>query len=128
MRSSQLLAPAGQTLSVGLSLRPHDPLAKRLVSREVNVQNILLRVTVPKRTGRKRKRGSDEPFAFHDERDDPSQHALPAESDPRPLKAEDMLTRLRDNEGRYMIQPVGSVKETHRFRGTSYAAQRASRH
>lgn len=113
----QLLAPAGQTISVGLSLRPHDPIAKRLVSREVTVQNVLLRVSVPKRTGRKRKRGSDEPFAFQQDSTIPLNGDTQVNNDPQPLNASALVGRLRDNPTNYTIEPVGSIKESHRFRG-----------
>jgi len=51
---------------VGVSLRPNDPLAKRMPSTAVETRNVLIKVTMPKRTGRKRKRGSDDPFEFPD--------------------------------------------------------------
>lgn len=118
----QLLAPAGQALSLGLSLRPHDPIAKKLVSREVPVQNVLLRVSIPRRTGRKRKRGSDEPFAFHP---DPTLLRDEEETvlrDPQPLDASQLLRRLGDTAGKHVIQPVGTVRESHRFRGMAFLA------
>lgn len=112
----QLLAPAGNTLSVGLSLRPHDPIAKKLVSREVPVQNLLLRVTTPRRTGRKRKRGSNDPFSF------PADHVpLTDEHEgitaSEPLEASKLLQRMRDNPSKYSVQPIGHIKQAHRFRG-----------
>ncbi|THY54470.1 hypothetical protein D6C97_05724 [Aureobasidium pullulans] len=111
-----LLAPAGQTLSVGLSLRPHDPLAKKLVSKEMAVQNVLLRVTVPKRTGRKRKRGSNDPFEYHAEgREVLDEDAEDAPIAP-PLTAEQLRRRLIDNTDAYTVQPVATIKQTHRFR------------
>ncbi|KAI4844638.1 hypothetical protein E4T45_08064, partial [Aureobasidium sp. EXF-8846] len=110
-----LLAPAGQTLSVGLSLRPHDPLVKKLVSKEMPVQNVLLRVTVPKRTGRKRKRGSNDSFEFPGERTEISwsdaEHTMSI-----PLTAEQLRRRLVDNVDAYTTQPVATIKQTHRFR------------
>lgn len=110
----QLLNPPGQTLSVGLSLRPNDPIAQKIVSREVPVQNVLVRVSMPKRTGRRRKRGSDEAFAFPDDHNHEPQAQQFA---PRPLTAPQLLARVRDNVGKYTVQPVGHIKETHRFRG-----------
>ncbi|KAH0293689.1 hypothetical protein M436DRAFT_71509 [Aureobasidium namibiae CBS 147.97] len=107
-----LLAPAGQTLSVGLSLRPHDPLVKKLVSKEMPVQNVLLRVTIPKRTGRKRKRGSNDPFEFHRDRNETSEDDTMS----IPLTAEQLRSRLIDNADTYTIQPVATIKQTHRFR------------
>lgn len=64
-----------------------------------------MKVTVPKRTGRKRKRGSDAPFE-------------PSEREPENSNviAPDLLQRLRDNNGNYTIEAVGMLRETHRFR------------
>src|SRR5262249_19518210 len=47
------------------SLRPDDPFAKTVPAGPVSTGNVLLKITVPKMTGRKRKRGSDEQFQFH---------------------------------------------------------------
>lgn len=79
------------------------------------VQNVLLRVTVPKRTGRKRKRGSDDPFEFHGDRTETSENdAEPTMS--IPLTAEQLRRRLVDNVDTYTTQPVATIKQTHRFR------------
>jgi general transcription factor 3C polypeptide 5 (transcription factor C subunit 1) len=79
------------------------------------VQNVLLRVTVPKRTGRKRKRGSDHPFEFHGDKDEASEsdteHATTI-----PMTAEQLRRRLVDNMDTYTTQPVATIKQTHRFR------------
>ncbi|KAK4501853.1 hypothetical protein PRZ48_007662 [Zasmidium cellare] len=90
----------------GVSLRPNDPLAKKIQSTGVETRNVLVKVTVPKRTGRKRKRGSDEPYAEPDR---------PEQQD-NSIKAQSLVRRLRDNEGNYSIKPVGMLRETHRFR------------
>ncbi|KAK4935019.1 hypothetical protein LTR28_010462, partial [Elasticomyces elasticus] len=37
--------------SIGVSLRPNDPAAKKIMSRDKQSQNFLMKVTVPKRTG-----------------------------------------------------------------------------
>jgi general transcription factor 3C polypeptide 5 (transcription factor C subunit 1) len=92
----------------GVSLRPNDPFVKKLSSTAVSTQNVLIKVTVPKRTGRKRKRGSDGPF----------EGSLNQESNDRSsITAQELLQRLRDNEGNYDIQLVGIIKDTHRFSG-----------
>ena len=70
--------------------------------------NVVLKVTVPKRTGRKRKRGSDEPFT-HDV-SEPQQRQT----------AQQLLRSLQDNAGRYQVEPVGMVNRTHVFRGEWY--------
>lgn len=92
---------------VGVSLRPDDPLAVNLTSIGVDTRNVLLKVTIPKRTGRKRKRGSDDPFEHH---------SSSCAETPISLTAPQLLQRLRDNENDYVIEPVGMVRETHRFR------------
>lgn len=70
--------------------------------------NILLKVTVPKRTGRKRKMGSDVPFS----------DAIPvADAIPQRRNARELHRSLRDNVGRYQVEPVGMVQRTHVFRG-----------
>jgi general transcription factor 3C polypeptide 5 (transcription factor C subunit 1) len=104
-----LLAPAGQSLSAGLSLRPNDPLVKKLVSKELAVQNVCLRVTIPKRTGRKRKRASNDAFDYHASEQDSS-------TAPPLLTANQLLRRLNDNVDTYTVQPVAPIKQTHRFR------------
>jgi general transcription factor 3C polypeptide 5 (transcription factor C subunit 1) len=79
------------------------------------VQNVLLRVTVPKRTGRKRKRGSDHPFEFHGNTKDMSEND--AENTMSiPMTAEQLRRRLIDNMDTYTTQPVATIKQTHRFR------------
>ncbi|KAF2171083.1 hypothetical protein M409DRAFT_51304 [Zasmidium cellare ATCC 36951] len=90
----------------GVSLRPNDPLAKKIPSTGVETRNVLVKVTVPKRTGRKRKRGSDEPYAVPDR---------PEQQD-NSITAPRLIRRLRDNEANYSITPVGMLRETHRFR------------
>lgn len=91
---------------VGVSLRPNDPLAKRIPSTGVDTRNVLVRVTVPKRTGRKRKRGTDEPFEHHPEQGQENSN----------VTAPDLLQRLRDNHDNYTIEALGMLRETHRFR------------
>jgi general transcription factor 3C polypeptide 5 (transcription factor C subunit 1) len=71
--------------------------------------NVMLKVTVPKWTGRKRKRGSDEPFAYVD----PAVET----SGPKRPRAKTLQRTLRDNVGKYQIDPVGRVERTHVFRG-----------
>ena len=97
-------------------MRPNDPLAKKLVSKELTVQNVLLRVTVPKRTGRKRKRGSNDPFVFHNDQDKPLHGDASQALNSCSPNAEQLLRRLQDNPNAYTIQPVGPINQTSRFR------------
>ena len=85
-------------------------MARPLRSTSSAANNILLKITVPKRTGRKRKRGSDEPFT----------DSAPAEgAGSQRRTAEDVLQSLRDNIGRYQVEPVGLIQRSHVFRGVS---------
>lgn len=90
----------------GVSLRPNDSLAKKLISKGAITKNALVKATVPRWTGRKRKRGSDEPF----------QPASSSKSSKKLSEAPDLLRRVRDNESAYTIEPVGMIEQTHRFR------------
>lgn len=76
---------------------------------------MLLRVTVPKRTGRKRKRGSQDPFV-----DDSAVHSTSPTSPSGSLDAKQLISRLRDNIGRYEVEVVGQIEKTHVFRGKCY--------
>ncbi|CAG8314966.1 unnamed protein product [Penicillium salamii] len=90
-----------------LALRPGDAMARPVQSTHVPSNNVLLKVTVPKRTGRKRKLGSDGPF-----QDAPESEA----ANPRRRTAKDLLRSLSDNSSQYQIEPVGSIEHTHVFR------------
>lgn len=127
---------AAQT-SIGVSLRPHDVMRKPIPSAVVRTNNILLKISVPKRTGRKRKRGSQCPFTF------PSFDSTPSHDDHKSSQystvfqkpssthvgideggsgnsttddSSVLLQSLRDNPKKYDVDVVGIVRETHRFR------------
>ncbi|KAJ5146463.1 uncharacterized protein N7515_001027 [Penicillium bovifimosum] len=103
-----LLDPAKKDTLANLVLRPEDVMARAVQSTVVPSNNVLLKVTVPKRTGRKRKIGSNEPFT----------DASPAEEMQPPRRtAKDLLRSLSDNPSNYQIEPVGRVENTHVFRG-----------
>ncbi|KAJ5197544.1 hypothetical protein N7449_008023 [Penicillium cf. viridicatum] len=104
-----ILNPANGGTLANLVLRPEDAMARSVQSTSIQSNNVLLKVTVPKRTGRKRKRGSNEPFA-----DAPDSEA----SEPAPRRtAKDLLRSMSDNPSKYQIEPVGRVEQTHVFRG-----------
>lgn len=113
----QLLNDPGLDKSIEASLRPDDPFAKTIPAGPVSTGNVLLKITVPKMTGRKRKRGSDEAFQFYSNHyaKEPSSNsessALVRES-----RHERLLRALLDNPTTYTVTPIGSIKETHRFR------------
>lgn len=90
-----------------MSLRPNDPFAKRLLSTPVTTNNLLLKVTVPKRTGRKRKRGTTGPFLSDNQSGEAKQTYV---------EAADIYRTLQDNASRYEVAFAGVVDKTHRFR------------
>lgn len=50
------------TKTFALSFRAQDPAAHTILANKKQADNVLLSITVPKRTGRKRKRGSNDPW------------------------------------------------------------------
>lgn len=106
-------------------LRPSDPTCAPNLSHNAPTSNVLLKITVPKRTGRKRRKGTQEPFEYHDdssmrdvghEHEDQSPELL---SHSRLDNPHALQRRLRDCKDSYTIEAVGSVDQTHRFRGLS---------
>jgi general transcription factor 3C polypeptide 5 (transcription factor C subunit 1) len=106
---ARLLHPPKADTPANLFLRPEDAMSRPLQSISGPSNNVMLKVTVPKWTGRKRKRGSDEPFAYVD----PTVET----SGPKRPRAKTLQRTLRDNVGKYQIDPVGRVERTHVFRG-----------
>ncbi|KAH8888707.1 hypothetical protein GQ53DRAFT_607590, partial [Thozetella sp. PMI_491] len=106
-------------LTVPLYLRYENPTVRPIPSFNSPTHNLVLEVSVPKRTGRKRKRGTVGPF----EGDIAASGHLPAANPPEvysqsTLDAPKILRRkLRDNVGNYTIKPAGVIKRTHRYRG-----------
>ncbi|KAF2125524.1 transcription factor tfiiic complex a box associated subunit sfc1 [Dothidotthia symphoricarpi CBS 119687] len=92
---------------ISVSLRPDDPFAKRLLSTPVTTSNLLLKVTVPKRTGRRRKRGSLGPFLAEGETGSTTTPYVDAAV---------IYMSLQDNVSTYKVALAGMVDETHRFR------------
>lgn len=107
---------------ISVSLRPDDPFAKRLLSTPVRTNNVLLKVTVPKRTGRKRRRGSSGPFLpfLPPHAIAPSSNAL---CDAHAyVDAPTIYRSLQDNASTYKVTLAGVVDETHRFRSKQSTA------
>ncbi|KAF2095981.1 hypothetical protein NA57DRAFT_59043 [Rhizodiscina lignyota] len=114
----QFLGNRDHRKELGVSLRPNDPLAKSIQSRQVFTKDVLLRITLPKRTGRKRKRGSDDPFTYDGSGIEPDPEHYTAEPDPLPGldSPRKLLRSLRDNEDRYQISAAGMITTSHRYR------------
>ncbi|KAG9245942.1 RNA polymerase III transcription factor IIIC subunit-domain-containing protein [Calycina marina] len=122
---------------IPLYIRSNDPLCPPLLSANTSTRNVLLKITVPKRTGRKRKRGTDGPFvgeylselpeeivARHPLRLAPTgmhdysegQNAKRIRSQKRLDKPLDVLRALHDNVANYTMEAVADIPYTHRFR------------
>ncbi|KAF2090691.1 hypothetical protein K490DRAFT_7768, partial [Saccharata proteae CBS 121410] len=101
----KFLLSENQNKTIGLSLRPEDRMAKPIMSRFVQQDNLVLKVTVPKRTGRRRRKGTDGPW-----------EDAPVSQDAHHTDPKIMLRSLRDNPHVYSIQPIGHAGEYHRFR------------
>ena len=94
-------------------------MTKPLHSTNVKTSNILLKITTPKRTGLKRKRGSSEPYY---EVGEICERAQPSnvESSKGMQVARDgrnFLRHLQDNAEAYAVEAIGEISQTHRFRG-----------
>jgi hypothetical protein len=94
-----------------------------ILSHNSSTNNILLQITVPKRTGRKRKRGSQDPYSS-----DPGSSTVTEQDGPEPLTETvrshsrndnplELLRTLKDNVGKYKVEAVAEIDRTHRFRG-----------
>ncbi|KAK4104887.1 hypothetical protein N658DRAFT_521450 [Parathielavia hyrcaniae] len=122
-----ILDSASPQISVPLYLRYDNPTARPLTSHNALTHNVVLKVTVPKRTGRKRKRGSDGPWEEGVEQPAAAAPADAARGDsvvcPEVVSRERLDTpsvirrKLQDNVGKYTVEPVGVINNTHRYRG-----------
>ncbi|KAH8701977.1 RNA polymerase III transcription factor IIIC subunit-domain-containing protein [Talaromyces proteolyticus] len=88
--------------------KPEDPMARPIESINRQTNNVLLKITVPKWTGRKRKRGSDEPFA--------DSKPTPEEIERERQSCTFRRQSLRDNASKYSVEAVGAVERTHNYR------------
>ncbi|KAI1768684.1 hypothetical protein GGR53DRAFT_347332 [Hypoxylon sp. FL1150] len=115
----KLLVDSSEPSSVPLWFRPDNPTSKPIVSHLASTNNVLLKITVPKRTGRKRKRGSNEPYAgdLHI----PDKVAVTETDEVSSVGRYDtpksILRKMQDNVDDYQIEAVGGVQDTHRYRG-----------
>jgi general transcription factor 3C polypeptide 5 (transcription factor C subunit 1) len=90
------------------------------MSHNAKSHNVVLKVTVPKRTGRKRKRGTDGPWEGDVEVPDAETEPSPKEQVCSRSRLDDPLVlrrKLQDNADSYQVEAVGLIKHTHRFRG-----------
>lgn len=106
--------------SIPLYLNPESPFCKPIMSHNARTHNIVLQVTVPKRTGRKRKRGTSEPWQGDlDLQQSTVDSAEPVTSHSRLDDPRKLRRQLEDNIGAYHVEVIGTIKQTHRFRGAA---------
>ncbi|EGX89642.1 RNA polymerase III transcription factor subunit, putative [Cordyceps militaris CM01] len=102
--------------SLPLYLNPESPFCNPIMSHNSASHNVVLKITVPKRTGRRRKRGSAGPWEGDQEIRDVDQESyvcsIARQDEPKVLKR-----KLKDNVGRYKVDAIGVVRHTHKFRG-----------
>ncbi|KAL8682684.1 MAG: hypothetical protein Q9186_001280 [Xanthomendoza sp. 1 TL-2023] len=98
-------------VEANLHLHPGDRNAKPIASFNSKTNNVLLKITLPKRTGRKRKKGSDDAWQHV-----PEAHASKTILLSDPLDARHLCQSMQDNPNRYVVEPLGTIKQTHRFR------------
>lgn len=106
--------------SIPFYLTPESPFCKPIMSHNARSHNVVLKITVPKRTGRKRKRGTDGPWEGDAEVIDAEARSASKEEvmsyarkdDPKVLRR-----KLADNVDSYEVEAIGIIKNTHRFRG-----------
>lgn len=107
-------------LSVPLYLHPNDPTSRPMMSHHAASHNVVFKITVPKRTGRKRKRGTNDPFQgdVGMNEADPNSSSQPEVCSRSKIDDPKLLRRkLQDNVGKYHVEPVGIIAHTHRYRG-----------
>ncbi|KAM3470148.1 hypothetical protein MY5147_006585 [Beauveria neobassiana] len=105
-----------QRNSVPLYLNPESPFCNPIMSHNAASHNVVLKIILPKRTGRKRKRGSSTTWEGDEEICDADQ-ANPVCSIARQDEPKVLKRKLQDNVGRYKVDAVGVINHTHRFRG-----------
>lgn len=101
--------------AVPLYLNYEDPASGAIVSHNTASHNVLLKITLPKRTGRKRKRATDGPWQGEVVEMDTDTH----------LDLNDASTlrqKIKDNQDDHEVEVVGLVKQTHRYRGKLIAS------
>lgn len=89
---------------LALSFSPQNPAARTILSNNKRVNNVLLRISVPKRTGRKRKRGSNDPFV----------EDLTVQQSPK--DATYLLRSMADNTAVYSVTALTTLQNMHIWR------------
>ena len=120
--SKQIIDSNNPEECVPLYLRYNDPMCVPILSHNTPTNNVLLKIEVPKRTGRKRKRGSQDPFAHDPNAPKPPELRYQGIngnllSYSRLDNAAHIRRSLHDNVKRCKVEVVGEIRQTHRYRG-----------
>ncbi|SPN98967.1 uncharacterized protein DNG_02006 [Cephalotrichum gorgonifer] len=100
--------------SLPLYMDPENAFCPSIVSHNASTHNVLLKVTVPKRTGRKKKRGTAGPWQVDPA---PTGDGEQVASLNRADHPKVLLRKLQDNVDKYTVETTGVIKHTHRYRG-----------
>ncbi|KAL8838617.1 MAG: hypothetical protein Q9170_002063 [Blastenia crenularia] len=109
--TSALIGETSVSIEAGLRLHPGNPNSKPIPSFNTKTKDVLLKITVPQRTGRKRKRGSNGVFSESTQVVSSKRSLL---SDPDDAKL--LFQSMREHSDKYQIKVVGKIQQTHRFR------------
>ncbi|KAI9731905.1 MAG: tau 95 subunit of transcription factor TFIIIC [Cirrosporium novae-zelandiae] len=132
---AQTIRAEGKNIPLNLYLHPGDRTSKPILGTNIKSNSVLLKITVPKRTGRKRKRGSSEPFSACPQDETSTNGTSIGSRTDLPFELHDLkigptaragsnldkdakylLRSIRDNKDKYHMEAVGTVSQTHRFR------------
>lgn len=114
LTSAKLVSDESVREEAELFLHPENRMSKSISSANVTSENLLLQITVPKRTGRRRKKGSLDPFRSQPE----SEGSVASDrADVLYKDANYVMKSLQDNPQTCRVDIVGRINNTHRFRG-----------
>lgn len=103
--------------SLPLYLNPESPFCNPIMSHNAASHNVVLKITVPRRTGRKRRRGSSGPWEGDQELPHADEQSDRVCSIARLDEPKVLRRKLQDNIGQYQVEAAGVINHTHRFRG-----------
>ncbi|CAK7265304.1 tau 95 subunit of transcription factor TFIIIC [Sporothrix epigloea] len=117
----QIVHPSDPQTSVPMFLRRDDPMSGMLSSHSAATHNVVLAVHLPKRTGRRRRRGTNGPWepvpaAAGSAATGASTKHLAGDS-MAGRDAAQLRHKLQETAGQYRTEVLGIVKHSHRYRG-----------
>ncbi|CAJ2508261.1 Uu.00g094470.m01.CDS01 [Anthostomella pinea] len=116
----RLIDDVPEPMALPLWFRPDNPASKPIISHHAATNNVLLKITVPRRTGRKRKRGSGDPFSGDVHLPRPmmmDSEANVVGSVDRRDSPRSILRKMQDNVDNHEVEAIGLIRDSHRYRG-----------